>query len=263
MENYLDKQYELRYFEMDRHGVVSPTTILTLLEETAAEHCYNIDYSLYNLERQNIGWVLISGAIDMIRYPGYKESIAIRTWISKYTLLRGYRENLVFDGSGAVIGRAKGIWVFYDIEKKKPIPIFDEIKSRWGSNREVSMDVDEDTIKIINDDEGHQLEYDVRKLDVDSNKHVNNIRYYHWLVESLPDDITNEYVLKKVNAKFYSEANYGEKIRVHVRHNLGESVFSHTMRSNLDNRLLAAAHTILEKRKPCGPCRSGLSSCHA
>jgi len=250
MENSFDKKYELRYFEMDRRGTVSPTTVLTLLEETAAEHCHDIDHGLYSLERRSIGWVLVSGAIDMHRYPGYRESITIRTWISRYTLLRGYRENLILDDSGAVIGKAKGLWVFYDIEKKKPRPIFDEIKSRWGINPEVSMDVNEDSIKIINGDAGYQLEYDVRRSDVDSNKHVNNIKYYHWLVESLPDDITDEYVLKKVNAKFYSEARYGEKIRIQARHDPGQNVFLHTMRSNLDDRLLAAAHTVLGKRPP-------------
>ena len=97
MENCFDKKYELGYFDMNKHGEASPMTILTLLEETAAEHCYNIDYSLYSLEQQNIGWVLISGAIDMVRYPKYREKIAIRTWMSKYTLVKGYRENVIFD----------------------------------------------------------------------------------------------------------------------------------------------------------------------
>jgi len=233
---------------MDRQGTISPTTILTLLEETAAEHCYDIDYSLYSLEKQNIGWVLVSGTIDMLRYPRYKEHIVVRTWISKYTLVRGYRENIIFDGSGRVIGKAQGIWVFYDIARKKPVPIFDEIKSKWGVNREISREVDADTIKVINDDMEHQLEYDIHKSDVDSNKHVNNIKYYHWLVESLPEDITDRYVLKRVNAKFYSEAKYGEKIRIHIKHEPDRNAFLHTMRSNLDNRLLAAAHTVLEKR---------------
>jgi len=248
MENCFDKKYQLRYFEMDRQGTISPTTILTLLEETAAEHCYDIGYSLYSLEKQNIGWVLVSGTIDMLRYPRYKEDIVVRTWISKYTLVRGYRENIIFDGSGRVIGKAQGIWVFYDIARKKPVPIFDEIKSGWGVNQEISREVDVDTIKVINDDLGHQLEYDIHKSDVDSNRHVNNIKYYHWLVESLPGDITDEYVLKRVNAKFYSEAKYGEKIRIHIKHEPDRNAFLHTMRSNLDNRLLAAAHTVLEKR---------------
>jgi acyl-ACP thioesterase len=239
-------EFELRYFEMNKYGVASPTAILTLLEEAAAEHSYNIGHSLYSLERQNIGWVLVSGTIDMIRYPGYKENITIRTWASKYTLVKGYRENIIFDGSGNIIGKAKGVWVFYDIERMKPVPIFDEIKVKWGVNPEVSREIDMDAIKIIDGGE-YEQEYNVYKSDVDSNKHVNNIRYFHWLIESLPDEVTDDYVLKRVNAKFYSDAKYGEKIRIYMKHDAEQNVFLHTMRSNLDGRLLAAAHTVWEK----------------
>ena len=69
MENHFDKIFELRYSEMEESGNTSPTTILTLLEETAADHCYCIDNSLYDLKEQDIGWVLLSGIIQMDRYP--------------------------------------------------------------------------------------------------------------------------------------------------------------------------------------------------
>ncbi len=73
INNYFDKQFELRYFDMNGLGIASPTTILTLLEETAAEHCCSINHNLYQLEKQNIGWVLFAGIIQMERYPRYKE----------------------------------------------------------------------------------------------------------------------------------------------------------------------------------------------
>jgi acyl-ACP thioesterase len=246
MENFLDKKYELRFFEMNKHGMASPTAILTLLEETAAEHSLNIDYSVYHLKKQNIGWILMSGMIDMIRYPKYKETITIRTWISKFSLVKGHRENIIFDDSGNVIGKAKGIWAFYDTEKKKPVPIFEEIKLKWGINPEVSREIDTDQIKVLNDHD-YQLEYEVHKSDVDNNNHVNNIRYFHWLLESLSDEITDNYFLRHISAKFYSGAEYGEKIRVYMEHEKIQNIFSHTMRSNLDNRLLASAHTAFEK----------------
>jgi acyl-ACP thioesterase len=242
MENYFDRDFKLRYFEMNKYGMASPTTILTLLEETAADHCYDIGYSLYSLEKQNIGWVLISGTIDMIRYPTYKEKISIRTWLSKYSLVKGYRENIIFDDSGSIIGKAKGVWAFYDIEKRKPVPIFDEIKLKWGSNTEISREIDLEVLKIINTS-NYQVEYNVYKSDVDSNKHVNNIRYFHWLIESLPDEILDNYILKTINAKFYSEANYGEKIQVYIEHEHIKNTFLHTMKSNIDNKIFVAAHT--------------------
>ena len=120
MENYFDKEFELRYFEMNKSGEASPLTILTLLQETAAEHCYFAGHDLVSLISQNLGWVLLSGAMEMERYPRYKEKIIIRTWISKYHTIRGFRENIIYDEHYNIIGRARGLWVFYDIQKRRP-----------------------------------------------------------------------------------------------------------------------------------------------
>jgi len=247
MVNCFDKNYELRYYDMDKYGEASPPTILRLLEETAAEHCHDIDYCLYSLEKQNIGWVLISGTIDMIRYPKYKEKISIRTWISNYSLVRGRRENIIYDEDGNEIGKAQGLWVFYDIENKKPVPIFDEIKARWGFNSEISQEVEPEKIRIIEDKE-HEFEYNINKSDVDNYKHVNNIRYFHWLIESLPDELLENYSLKRINGKFFNGAYLGEKIKVYNKDEVENKMFLHTMRSNMDNKLLAAAHTTWEKK---------------
>jgi len=246
MEHYFDKIFELRYFEMNKYGMASPTAILTMLEETAADHCYDIGHSLYSLEKQNIGWVLLSGTINMIKYPCYKENITIRTWLSKYSLVKGYRENIIFDNEGIIIGKAKGIWAFYDIERKRPVPVFDDIKSKWGVCPEISQDIDLDKIRVINEGKS-KIEFDVYKSDVDSNKHVNNIKYFHWLIESVPDEILDNYILKLINAKFYSEAKYGEKIQIYIDREEENNHFQHTMKSNIDNKVFAAAHTIWER----------------
>ena len=248
MEKYFDKKFELRYFEMNKYGEASPTTILTMLEETAAEHCYNIGHCLYSLERQNIGWVLLSGVINMIKYPKYKECITIRTWISKYSLFKGYRENIILDSSGNEFGKAKGVWAFFDIEKRRPAKVFEDIKSKWGINTEISTEMNLDIVKIVNTGNPKQ-EFNIYKADIDSNNHVNNIKYFHWLIESLPEEVLDNYYLKIINAKFYSEANIGEKILVYSENGSGENEYLITMKSNINNnKLLAAAHTVWSKK---------------
>ncbi|MDR0730506.1 MAG: hypothetical protein LBF63_02485, partial [Treponema sp.] len=199
------REFEMRYFEMNKHGMASPTTILTLLEETAADHCYSIGYSLYSLESRHIGWVLISGSITMNRYPKYKETIKIQTWLSKFSLVKGYRENLILDAADHVIGKARGIWAFYDIQNRKPVPVFEDIKTKWGIGPGISTEIDTALISPAVKD-SPETEFDIYRSDVDNNKHVNNIRYFHWLIESLPDTILDECLLETVNAKFYSEA---------------------------------------------------------
>jgi acyl-CoA thioesterase FadM len=242
MEHVFSKEFELRYYEMDKHGLASPTALLALLEEAAADHCHAIGHGVYDLERRNIGWVLVSGTINMRGYPKYKEIVTIRTWLSKISSVRGYRENLILDAAGRVVGSAKGVWVFYDIQNRKPVPVYEDIKTKWGVNPEISAKIDAALINPVTTG-APVTEFDVYKADLDSNKHVNNIRYFHWLIESLPDETADECLLETVTAKFHSEAKYGEKIRVYVDGGPGDGTFTHVMKSSIDDRLLAAAHT--------------------
>lgn len=249
MENYFEKQFELRYFEMNNFGEASSATILTLLEETAADHCYSIDHSLYSLEAQNIGWVLFSGMMTMYRYPAYKEKIIIRTWLSEYSMVRGIRENIIYDEKMNIIGKARGLWVFFDIQKRRPIQIFDSIKERWSVCKEQSINHNI-SIKIKSIDSAeHIKEFKVKRFDVDSNLHVNNIRYLQWLVESIPDQIIDNYYLHSIDGRFISEARYGDIILSFTEKDILDNSFIHTIKTQKDNKVCATAKTIWRKRQ--------------
>ncbi|KOH43529.1 acyl-[acyl-carrier-protein] thioesterase [Sunxiuqinia dokdonensis] len=249
MQNYFEKQFQLRYFEMNKFGEASPTTVLTLLEEAAADHCYSINHSLYDLEKQNIGWVLLSGVMEMDRYPKYKEKITIRTWLSSYSKIKGFRENIIYDGQDCVIGRAKGLWVFFDIKRKRPIQILDDIKEKWGSDREECIDHDiSKKIEAIDSGE-YANEFRINRFDVDANLHVNNIRYLQWMIESMPKDITDNYDLNYIDGRFIAEAHYGDTIFSHSKIDVHEHSFSHTIKTQSNIKDCATAKTQWKERK--------------
>lgn len=248
MENYFEKQFELRYFEMNKFGQATSTTILTLLEETAADHCHSINHSLYDLQNQNIGWVLLSGTMIMDRYPNYKEKITIRTWLSSYSMIKGIRENIIYDEEMNIIGRAKGLWVFFDIMRRRPTQIFDSIVEGWSFCSEESINHDiTKKIKPI-DTLAHVEEFKVNRFDVDTNHHVNNIRYLQWLMDSIPEDIIDNYYLHSIDGRFISEAQYGDTILSFTEKDVVDNSFVHTIRTQKDNKVCATARTLWKKR---------------
>jgi len=248
MENYFEKQFELRYFEMNKFGEATSTTILTLLEETAADHCFTINHSLYDLEKQNVGWVLLSGIITMDRYPGYKEKIIIRTWLSSYSNIKGIRENIIYDEKLNIIGKAKGLWVFFDIIKRRPIQIFESIKERWSFCNDESINHDiTNKIKPI-DSAIDMREFKANRYDMDTNQHVNNIRYLQWLIESIPDYIIDNYYLYSIDGRFIAEAQYGDKILSLTEKDTSDNSFIHTIKSQKNNIVCATAKTLWKKR---------------
>ncbi|WP_147678714.1 acyl-[acyl-carrier-protein] thioesterase [Algibacter pacificus] len=246
-DNYFDKQFELRYFEMNKLGLATPTIILGLLEETAADHSYAIDHSLFDLVTKNIGWVLVSGVLQMDRYPNYKEKITIRTWLSSYSSIKGYRENIIYDENQNIIGKAKGLWVFFDIEKRRPIPIFNEIKEKWSYYNEESISGDIKKKISAVDFADHIKEFRVNRYDTDMNKHVNNIRYLQWVIESIPEDISEHYFLHKIDGRFIAEAQYGDTVLSLTRALETKNTFAHTIKIAGSNLVCATAKTLWKK----------------
>lgn len=247
LKNYFDRQFELRYFEMNELGFASPTTMLTLLEETAAEHCYSIDHGLYQLAAQNVGWVLISGVMQMDRYPRYKEIITIRTWLSSYTTVKGYRENIIYDEQHNIIGRARGLWIFFDINRRRPTQIFDDITKRWSycDAESISHNITE-KIEAIERPE-FELKFKINKYDTDMIKHVNNIRYLQWAIESIPDHIIDEYYLHSIDGRFISEAHYGQTVISMTKHDISNSTdqsFIHSIQIEGTDKVCARAKTV-------------------
>jgi len=248
LKNYFEKQFELRYFEMNKFGEASSTAILTLLEETAADHCYSINQSLFDLEKQNIGWVLLSGIMKMDHYPCYKEKIVIRTWLSKYSTIKGFRENIIYNEQGRVIGKAKGLWVFFDIDRRRPIPISDDIKDKWSYINEECIHHDIiNKIEVIDSSE-HIKEFKINRFDVDTNLHVNNIRYLQWLIESIPEDIIDNFYLHSIDGRFIAEAQLGDTIMSFTERDDSHNSFVHSIKTQGNNKVCATAKTIWKPR---------------
>ncbi len=248
LENYFDRQFELRYFEMNKFGETSPTTILTLLEEAAADHCYSIEHSLYDLIDKNVGWVLLSGVMQMDRYPSYKEKITIRTWLSSYSSIRGIRENIIYDEQNNIIGKSRGLWVFFDIERRRPIQIFDEIKEKWSfySKESISQDI---TKKIPAIDTASSLKkFKVNRYDTDMNNHVSNIRYLQWLMETIPEEIADNYYLHSIDGRFIAEAQYGDTV-VSLTKQENKDSYIHTIKTQGNNKVCATANTVWKRKE--------------
>ncbi len=244
-----EKQFELRYFEMNSHGEASPTTVLTLLEEAAADHCLSIGYGLYDLmEKYNIGWILLSGYMEMVRYPRYKEKITIQTWLSLYRLIRGTRENIIYGEDGKIIGRAKGQWLFYNVKKKKAVKVFDEIRERWSCIPEESVNYDIYRGLEGIDSARHTEIFKVKRYDTDSNEHVNNIRYLQWLLETIPEDTLRDYFLHSIEGHFVGEAHYNDTLKsltepIEPKENTESLSYIHTVRDMKTNTVYATAQT--------------------
>jgi acyl-ACP thioesterase len=234
---------------MNKYGEASPAIMLALLEEAAAEHCQSINYGLYDLLKQNIGWVLVSGVMKMKRYPNYKEKIVIKTWLSGYTNVKGFRENIICDEQGRIIGRSRGLWMFFDINRRRPARIFDDIKVKWSFSPEKAMKYSLDNVIDTISSAEYVNEIRVRQSEIDIYQHANNLRYLLWLLDSVPEDVVDRNYLSFIDGRFISEIHGRQEIIMLTTPDKVSNEFIHTIKLKGTDKICATAITIWKKRK--------------
>ena len=248
IENSFESSFTINFYDLSQYEEASPMTMLRLLQETAGDHHFPIDENVIDLYRKNIGWVLLSGVMQFERYPVYKEIITIKTWLSEYKTIRGIRENLVFDQNGEIIGRGRGLWLFFDINQRKPISIPEKFRLQWGENKQVSIEIDP-LQKIQRIDDGEIMDViKVKKFDIDANKHVNNLRYFQWLIEVVPDSVMKQNILHRIQSNFINEANYGDQLIIYTKIVKQNEEYMHTVFDLTTNKVCVTAKTIWKPR---------------
>ena len=91
--------------------------------------------------------------------------------------------------------------------------------------------------------------FKVNRYDTDMIKHVNNIRYLQWVVESVPDEIIDNYYLYSIDGRFISEAHYGQTIVSLTKKDTGNKSFIHTIKIEGTDKVCATAKTVWKKTK--------------
>jgi medium-chain acyl-[acyl-carrier-protein] hydrolase len=213
-QNAHRRDFRLRYSEVDDRGELTPVSLLNILEETASSHCDESGWGVFRLMREGYGWVLLRGGFEMARYPRYREDFGVETWISKSRRFEAYRENRIVSSTGETLGTARALWLFYDIAKRRPASIFEDILKAWtpGGQAASAMDLSEvngPTPSPVAESRKADPDFAVRKADIDTNGHVNNVVYLSWALEALPKATREGSYLSSLRGQFKRELRLG------------------------------------------------------
>jgi medium-chain acyl-[acyl-carrier-protein] hydrolase len=122
------------------------------------------------------------------------------------------------DEEGNVIAYANSLWILIDVSRRKILRITQDMYKMYGINGKSEYLID---IKKIKLPEKFSIEksFEVRYSDIDTNRHVNNVKYVDWIIETIPLDIVLNYSIENLNITYEKEAKYGEIITIHTELN--------------------------------------------
>ena len=212
------RSLDLRYDEMDGRGEATPVALLSLLEEAAFTHCEESGWGVYRLLDAGYGWMLLRGGLEMRRYPAYRERFRVETWLSSTRRFYGEREYRVVAEGGEELGFARSLWAFMSLERKRPVPVLEEIVRAWAPEGTTAGDIPLGEVGFALPGEGavdalRERAFGVRAAEIDTNGHVNNVNYLAWALESLAGEVAGDRFLASLRGHYRREVAYGSQVR--------------------------------------------------
>lgn len=245
MDKIYSKEFEIHFYEINRYKEATPIAILNYLEETAGCHSEDVGCGLDQLKESGVAWILNRWNLVMDRYPVWNDRIVVETWSSGLDRFYANREFLLKDQTGRIIGKASSLWIYLNMEKKRPVRIPAEFGDIYGVNSKKVMDTPFEDFSLAGTLE-YEKEFFVRKCDIDTNNHVNNARYLEWLLEAVPEEVYDSHRLHQLEIIYKKEATYGATIKSNrstMKNEMDKKIYTHSISSAKDEFDHALART--------------------
>ena len=211
LPNIWKESYSVRYHELDPDGRISILSLCDLMQETASKHALSLGLAIQQLMDQHYTWVLSRMVLKMTAYPEWKDQITVSTWPSGIQRLFALRDFRFMDDQNREFGAAVSAWLVIDTKTRRPVRIEQFLKQLNPFSGKHALPDDLDKLAELTQAH-HEREFQIRFRDLDINRHVNNVSYIEWILESLPFELRASQTLAGLKINFKAEASTRDRV---------------------------------------------------
>lgn len=188
--------------------------------EVATEHANSLGVGFENLMSHGQTWVLSRMVVEMTSYPAVNENYTIETWVDSFNRAFSDRFFRILDSRGAVCGFARTTWVAIDMQKRTLADIsrFDTLRASITAARECPI-APCGRHRPLPDGITPTLTHTFAYSDIDSNRHVNTVRYVEMLMDCWSADFHAAMTPTRIEVTFMRECVYGEQAEITTQSN--------------------------------------------
>ncbi len=216
IKNTICKLFNVRYTDCFYHEQTNVVSILGFFNEIAQEAGFYYDKEKNILKDESLAWIILNWDIDIIRYPKYREQVKVCTIARSIDRFIAFREFQLFDENEQLLAWGKSKWILLNLDKRRPAVARDYMYALYGvTEKEASFTMNKPA--ELKEQRDEKILFRVRKRDVDEYEHVNNTVYAYWINESVPDEITDQMLLKNLRIYYKRETTYPNDVFIHNR----------------------------------------------
>lgn len=208
------KDYEIDYTLLYPDLRANFVKMMALTQEISIAHTDSTNMPMKWYADNKKGWLIVNSRAEVYSYPKYGDIIRVETAPCGFKGILGERNFSIYDKNGSCMLKAVTKWIYTDLSKRRPERPEMEMIKGYGEILAPCLEKDYSLPSEEGFDLIHTYEFSAGKRDMDTNSHVNNIKYIEWALEGVPDDVYYDYSVAEMKASYKKECSKGDYIIV-------------------------------------------------
>ena len=201
------------YADIDQSRNLSLTGAMRMMQEAAIIHSDLSGYSVMDVERTGVVWMLIQWRVKLFRKISWNTPVNVETWpqtMERLTSNRCFRIRLA---SGEIVAAAESSWVLVSAETGKVMRIPQEVADAYNL---IPDGVFDDVCEKLLQKTGEEIcSFRVPRRDLDTNLHVNNLVYLDYALQTLPEDLDIS-AFSEVVVRYHKQLLQGDEVHCYL-----------------------------------------------
>ena len=209
-----EREYYVGIKDIGLKNQMTNYAFLSFLEEIASAHSDEVGYGVNDIETKKKVWLLMDWKLEVFKRPKFGAKLKVKTWarpIGKQPFST-YRDFEIYEEDKKV-GIATSKWILFDLETNRIAKITDDIIDLYSPKEENVFE--ETEIKKLKEPQNLEkyIYYDIKRSDIDINKHLHNLNYLKLAYETLPEDVYMGEERKNLRIMYKHQILFGDKVK--------------------------------------------------
>ena len=211
-EKYSEKRIVSSYEANANHNL-RPAALMDMMQEAAGRDAETLGFGYREMISANAAWVLSRMKIIFNKYPKWRDEVVLKTWHKGANRIFYLRDFQLEDIDGNQLACATTSWLIIDLSSRRMVRNSTLAENFDNTALGDAIADQADKVAFPKDVEPeHVTTHKVVWSDIDTNGHVNNVKYAVWAMDIVDYADASTRPLKEMLINFDAEVLPGKEV---------------------------------------------------
>ena len=203
-------------YEANSNHNLRPAALLDMMQEAAGRDAATLGFGYEEMIESNSAWVLSRLRVIFNGYPKWRDEMVLKTWHKGANRLFYLRDFLLEDPQGNNFACATTSWLIIDLSSRRMVR--NTYLAENFNNSEMGDAIAQQADKVVFPKDVEPELVHTHKVvwsDIDTNGHVNNVKYVVWALDTLDFEFARDNALKELLVNYDSEVLPGQSVELY------------------------------------------------